>query len=97
MATDIAIVQQGRLVTHATPESLLRSVEGRVWEWTVPSAHLPLLKQQYVISSTMRKTDGIRVRIISTDAPHPDAAAVSQTLEDAYLAWIRCSDPVKPR
>src|ERR1041385_1187749 len=49
-ATEIAIVKNGRLVTHATPEGLLRSVEGCVWEWIVPSTELPPLKQRLLIS-----------------------------------------------
>src|SRR5258705_9314844 len=39
-ATDIALISQGRLVAHASPEELLRKVEGRVWEWVLPSADL---------------------------------------------------------
>src|ERR1700728_499551 len=39
-AASIALVSQGRLVTHAAPEVLLRSVEGKVWEWVIPSAEL---------------------------------------------------------
>src|ERR1700728_977259 len=39
-AASIALVSQGWLVTHAAPEVLLRSVEGKVWEWVIPSAEL---------------------------------------------------------
>ena len=39
-ATDIALIAKGSLVAHATPEALLRQVEGKVWEWVVPSADL---------------------------------------------------------
>jgi ABC-type multidrug transport system ATPase subunit len=87
-ATEIAIVKNGRLVTHATPEGLLRSVEGCVWEWIVPSAELPTLKQRFLISGTMRRTDGVRVRVVSTTPPASAAQPTTPTLEDAYLYAI---------
>jgi ABC-2 type transport system ATP-binding protein len=38
-ATDVALIAGGALVVHATPEQLLAQVEGRVWEWVIPSSH----------------------------------------------------------
>ena len=40
IATDIAILGGGRLLAHAAPEELLRGVEGKVWEWVIPSCLL---------------------------------------------------------
>jgi ABC-2 type transport system ATP-binding protein len=88
VATEIAIIKLGQLVTHATPEELLRSVGGKVWEWTIPSIELSTLKQKYIISNTMRRSDGVQVRVISPAAPNSNAHSVSPTLEDAYLYWI---------
>src|ERR1035441_10191544 len=39
-ATDIALISQGSLVVHASPEELLRRVEGKVWEWIREHAKL---------------------------------------------------------
>jgi ABC-2 type transport system ATP-binding protein len=83
-ATDIALISKGTLVAHATPEELLRRVEGKVWEWVVPSADLNSVKQQYLISSTARRSDGIHVRVLG-NAPPSGAQAIAPTLEDAYL------------
>jgi ABC-type multidrug transport system ATPase subunit len=86
-ATDIAIISKGLLVAHATPEELLRQVEGKVWEWVVSSADLNAVKQRFLISSTMRRTDGVHVRILS-DQPPPGAKPVAPDLEDAYLSSL---------
>lgn len=88
VATDIAVIRQGRLVSFRTPEELLRTVEGRVWEWTVPSHELQAVKQRFTVSGTMRRSDGVRVRLLSADRPDPSAQPVQPTLEDAYLAVI---------
>ena len=37
-ATDLVIIDHGRLVAHEAPERLLAGVEGRVWQWTIASA-----------------------------------------------------------
>ena len=85
VATEIAVISSGRLIRHTSPETLLDSVEGRVWEWVIPSAQLPIVKECFLISSTTRRADGIHVRIIDSEAPDRNASPVPATLEDAYL------------
>jgi ABC-2 type transport system ATP-binding protein len=87
-ATHIALINKGRLVVSAAPEALLRTVEGRVWEWVIASAELVEAKRRFRISSTMRKSDGVRVRAIADSAPSTSAQRVAPTLEDAYLLHI---------
>ncbi len=87
-ATNIALIARGELVTCAAPEELLRSVEGKVWERIVPSAELPALRQQYLTSSTMHRSDGVHLRIVADETPGAGAIAQPPTLEDAYLYWI---------
>jgi ABC-type multidrug transport system ATPase subunit len=87
-ATNIALIARGQLVTCAAPEELLRSVEGKVWERIVPSAELPALRQQYLTSSTMHRSDGVHLRIVAEDPPGAEATPQPSTLEDAYLYWI---------
>src|SRR5271156_952236 len=81
---DIALISQGRLVAHAAPEDLLRAVEGKVWEWVVPSSELNAARQKYLISNTTRRSDGVHVRLLAAQPP-PGTSAVAPTLEDAYL------------
>lgn len=83
-ATDIALIANGSLVAHATPEALLLQVEGKVWEWVVPSTELNAAKQQFLISSTTRRSNGVHVRVLG-DHPPQGAQPVPPNLEDAYL------------
>lgn len=87
-ASDIAIINRGQLLAHAAPEALLQSVAGQVWEWTIPSADLPAARQRFLISSTVRAGDGVRLRAVAETAPSPDAQAAAPALEDAYLRLI---------
>ena len=83
-ATDIALISQGALVAHASPEELLRRVEGKVWEWVVPSTDLNAARQRHLISNTARRSDGVHARVLGEVAP-AGAQPVTPNLEDAYL------------
>jgi len=91
VATSIAIINQGHLVTHDFPEKLLQEVEGKVWMWMTSSQDLTTLRQQYLISSTARRNDGVHVRVVAEQKPNADAQSVPATLEDAYLYYVRSS------
>jgi ABC-type multidrug transport system ATPase subunit len=90
-ANEIAIVDRGHLLRHAEPEELLRSVEGKVWEWVLPSADLPAARERWKIGSTMRRSDGVHARVVSPVPPAPAATPLAPTLEDAYLAVLEGS------
>ena len=87
-ATHIALVNKGQLLREAAPESLLNELEGKVWEWTIQSDDLPALKSKHIVSGTIRKSDGVQVRVVSSDQPKAESRSVSPNLEDAYLYFI---------
>jgi len=88
-ATRIAMINKGRLLRDAAPEDLLKDLNGKVWKWTVSSAELPALKQLYVISGTIRRSEGVEIRVVSGDQPNVQAVNISPNLEDVYLFLIR--------
>ncbi|MFZ5877848.1 MAG: ABC transporter ATP-binding protein [Chloroflexota bacterium] len=87
-ATHIALVNKGQLLREAAPEDLLKELDGKVWEWTVQSDDLPALKQKHIVSGTIRRSDGVQVRVVSATQPEAPAGSVSPNLEDAYLYFI---------
>lgn len=88
-ATRIVLINKGRLLREAAPEDLLRELDGMVWEWIVPSTELLGLKQKHIVSGTIRRSDGVEVRVISQSKPEAQARNVIPNLEDAYLYFIR--------
>jgi ABC-2 type transport system ATP-binding protein len=95
-ATEIAIIDGGRLLEHGAPERMLQAVEGKVWQWVIPSAELTTVRQQHLISSTARRSDGVHVRVVSETPPGNDAQAVAPTLEDAYLYCLSPANGSNP-
>ncbi len=96
-ATEIALINAGHLLRHGPPEELLQTVEGLVWQWVIPSGELSAAKQQYLISSTARRSDGVHLRVVGSTPPSPNAQAVLPTLEDAYLHFIAAANGPKHR
>jgi ABC-type multidrug transport system ATPase subunit len=94
-ATEIVVVNKGRKLQHATPEKLLQLLDGKVWQWVVSSSDLPALKQQHILSGTIRRNDGMQVRVVSDTAPAARAECISASLEDVYLSLVS-SNGAKP-
>jgi ABC-type multidrug transport system ATPase subunit len=86
-ATRIALIARGRLLRDGSPEALLAEVDGKVWEWTVPSESLPALKQRCIVSGALRRSAGVAVRVVAEQPPAPEARPAAPGLEDAYL-WF---------
>jgi len=87
-ATHIVLIDKGRLMRKAAPEDLLTELENKVWEWIISSDELIALKQKHIVSGTIRRSDGVQVRVVSEDRPEASARNVSPNLEDAYLYII---------
>jgi ABC-2 type transport system ATP-binding protein len=87
-ATDIAIIHKGQLKICARPEQLLQQMEGSVWEWMVDAEELPALKQQYLVSSTLRRMEGVEARVVCDDQPCAQAQPATPRLEDVYLSIV---------
>jgi len=87
-ATHIALVNKGQLLRESAPEEYLKELENKVWEWTVSSDELTTLKQKHIVSGTIRRSDGVQVRVVSESKPDVNAQGISPNLEDAYLYFI---------
>ena len=85
IATQIAIMSEGRIVAFATPEEMLRSASGNVWEMIVGSQEFDALRRTAKVSAALRKSNGVHVRVVSPRPPAMSAVSVEPTLEDAFL------------
>ena len=87
-ATEIVIIHRGQKCRQAAPEKLLAQLDGQVWEWVIPSEDLPALKATHLVSGTLRRANGIQVRVVSEAAPASAAERVTPSLEDVYLREV---------
>jgi len=89
IATQIAIMRAGSLVALVTPEELLKSAAGSVWQMTVPSSRFEEMRRAMTISGAVRRGDGVHVRVVAESRPSHDADVAEPTLEDAFLFVMR--------
>ena len=85
-ASSIALINQGHLLRHDTPEALLKTMNGRVWDWVIDFEELDRVKQNYLVSQSIRRAEGLHVRVVQDAPPANDAQPGTPTLEDAYLS-----------
>ncbi len=91
IATQIAVMKEGRLLTIDTPEALLRGAQGYVWQSVDSSEEVDRLRTTLKISSAIRKPDGVHLRFVG---PEPAIAAkpTEPELEDAFLYLMNFSE-----
>ena len=84
IATEIAVLKAGALLTVGAPENLLRGCAGKVWRAVVSSEEFDQLRTILRISSAVRKSDGVHIRFVGPE-PSLAATAAEPELEDAFL------------
>ncbi|HEY7339733.1 MAG TPA: ABC transporter ATP-binding protein [Ktedonobacterales bacterium] len=85
VATDLALVRQGSLIWTGTPEGLLADAAECAWAITVSSAEFERLRATHQVSAAIRRGEMVEARLLARARPHPAAAPVTPTLEEAYL------------
>ncbi len=95
IATQIAVMKEGALLTMETPETLLRACDGHVWESVVTSEKFEELRTTLKISSAVRKPDGVHIRFVG---PSPTIAATpaEPEMEDAFLYLMNFGETAQP-
>ena len=88
VASRLIILQQGRVLSDATPEALLTRSAGSVWSVTTDQITAMQLQASYQVSTMVNQMNGITLRIVSPARPHEAAVVVDPSLEEAYLLAV---------
>jgi len=86
IADEVAIMQDGKLLSHAPQHEIIKQADGRIFEVLLDNSVLNSFKNQYHVIDTARQLDQIKVRYIATNGNvAASSTSVTATLEDAYL------------
>ena len=85
MATDLVLLNQGRMLWNGTPTALQNDAAGVVWEVTLDPATFEHLRVTFQVSQAIRRGNQVETRLVTAAQPHPDALQVEPSLEEAYL------------
>ncbi|QBD78858.1 ABC transporter ATP-binding protein [Ktedonosporobacter rubrisoli] len=88
MATEIALLRDGRLFWNGTCDALLADATNTAWSVTLDPAAFERLRATYQTSQAIRHGKLVEVRLVAHTCPHPEAVRVEPTLEEAYLSLL---------
>ena len=82
----VVVMRKGRIVYDGSPDQLSQLAVGRTWELRLAAGASAELPDSCKIVDRVPEVDGgSRVRILSTEPPHPEATPVEPGIEDGYL------------
>jgi len=84
IADEVAIMQNGELITKGTQAEVVKQVEGKVFEILLENSALSDFKAKNLVVNTSRQKDQVWVRYIGRDAVNGSKPSPA-SLEDAYL------------
>lgn len=88
IAAENAVMKNGKILEHGTTETLLRQVEGKVWQGNVPAGQLPQWERRLRIVNLRNEPDGsVTLRYLAETPQLPGSAPAQPRLEDLYL-WL---------
>lgn len=86
IATQNAIMKDGKLIATGTTEELVKLVEGKVWNTTIPASALPEYEQKLRIVNLRNENDGsVSIRYLAEQSLANNSVSVAPHLEDLYL------------
>lgn len=94
MATELAILNRGRLSVCASPDELLRRADGLVWAGELDEAEYEAGRAQWQVLQAQRQAGGgVRLRVALPHPPFRGARPSLPSLEEALMA-LRYAQPV---
>lgn len=88
IATQNAIMKDGKLIATGTTDELVKMVDGKVWSATIPVSALPEFeKKLHIVNLRNEDKDSVSIRYLSKKPFAPDSVSEAPRLEDLYL-WL---------
>ncbi len=95
IAGNVLVMKKGRLLHQGAPEDILRAVEGKVWECTLPLREAEALSLRYPVTSLRHEGEQAFLRLVADEAPCAGAQPGRAGLEDLYLYYF-ADEEAKP-
>lgn len=86
MASHLAILRQGRLVSYTTPDAVLASAAGKVWTALLAPADYEALREHVHVLQAQPQGGRVQVRMAHPSRPFAEAQPVQASLEEALMA-----------
>lgn len=88
IADTILMMKDGSIILNQSNETVLKEIDGKVWECVVSHQEIQELSNRYRIVNLQHEGNNIALRIVSEKKPHPSAVYAKPTLEDLFLFYF---------
>lgn len=87
MASELALMDQGRLVALQAPEAILATARGKVWSGRIAQSDFDEVRANFRILHAQRTQDGIDIRVAHAQRPFADMQMAEPNLEEALMLF----------
>ncbi len=91
-----AIMKDGQIIAVDTTDELVKMMDGKVWQGTIPAEQLHHYERTVRVVTVRNEEGGrVSVRYVSENPSLPDSQTAAPRLEDLYLWLFRGEEAVK--
>ncbi|MCM1388176.1 MAG: ABC transporter ATP-binding protein [Bacillus sp. (in: Bacteria)] len=87
-ANEIIFMKEGKFLHTGSPQAVISAMTEKVWNLTVPGNEAEKYMRQYKAAGSRMVPEGMQLRLLSVEKPHPDAVEETPTLEDVFLSCM---------
>nr|WP_320191172.1 ABC transporter ATP-binding protein [uncultured Desulfobacter sp.] len=88
LCSDMAIIGSGRVLVHASPKSIIKAVDGKIWGRKIERKELALYQENHSVIATYLNHGQMRIHVFSNEQPDSLFEPVTPVMEDAYFSVI---------
>lgn len=88
IADTILVMKDGQLIHKGSLDEIIRVIDGKVFECMADSKTAKDCMEQYPVINIRQEEEKTFLRLVSEEAPLPEAVPVKATLEDLYLYYF---------
>ncbi|WP_299680130.1 ATP-binding cassette domain-containing protein [uncultured Tenacibaculum sp.] len=94
LCNDMAILNGGKILNHATPEQATSAIEGKIWTKIVDRDDLETYEKNYnVLSSNFNQDNTLNIRVYAIEKPSEDFEPAKAQLDDVYFIALKEDEP----
>jgi len=88
LCTKMAILANGKIITHGNPSELVATINGKIWSKIVPKTAIEAYKKAFDVISTKLVSGKTQIRVIADSRPEEGFELITPNLEDFYFATL---------
>lgn len=88
ICNELALLDRGTLQFNGSPEELVKTAKGHVWQVTTSGVEYDMLKEKYAVISTIPSDEGWEVQLVGNDIVAENAIEIEPNLEHAYVYFM---------